>query len=87
MNNQPKVKRKDIEEYFYNFKKLFKSSKIEERRELIKTFINSITLDIEEQEIKITPYSIGVRSIRFRRLFAKNMHIFHSIPSIFSSKK
>ena len=59
MNNQPKVKRKDIEEYFYNFKKLFKSSKIEERREIIKTFINSITLDIEEQEIKITPYSIG----------------------------
>ena len=32
MNNQPKVKKTDIEEYFYNFQKLFVSSTINEKK-------------------------------------------------------
>lgn len=63
INEQPKISRKDIEEYFYNFQKLFTSSNINEKKELIKTFINKIVLNKKEHLIEIIPYFIGVRSI------------------------
>ena len=63
MENEPKIKRKDIENYFYNFQKLFSSSTLEERKELITTFIENITLNKKEHQIEITPYSIGVRGL------------------------
>lgn len=63
MENEPQIKRKDIENYFYNFQKLFSSSTLEERKELITTFIENITLNKKEHQIEITPYSIGVRGL------------------------
>ncbi len=63
INNQPKVTRKDIEEYFYDFQKLFTSSNVKEKKELIKTFISNITLNSKKHEIAITPYLIGVCNV------------------------
>lgn len=63
IDKQPKIRKKDIEEYFYNFQKLFASSNINEKKELIKTFISNIILNKKEHLIEIIPYSIGVRSI------------------------
>ncbi len=57
MQNKPKINKKDIEEYFYNFQKLFNSSNINEKKSLIKTFISNITLNKKEHQLEITLYS------------------------------
>ena len=62
MDNEPKIKRQDVEEYFHNFKKLLVSCNSNEKKELIKTFISNITLNKNKHQIEITPYLIGVRS-------------------------
>ena len=58
IDNQPKIRRQDIEEYYYNFQKLFNSSNIEEKKELIKTFVKNIILNYEEKQIEIVLYPI-----------------------------
>lgn len=62
-NNKPKIKRKDIEKYFYDFKKLLVSCNTNEKKELIKTFISKIVFNADEHQIEIEPYLIGVRSV------------------------
>ena len=57
MNSKPKINKKDIEEYFYNFQKLFSSSTTNEKKELIKTFISNITLNKKEHQLEISLYS------------------------------
>ena len=59
MNNKPKISKKDIEEYFYNFQKLFSFSNTNEKKELIKTFISNITLNKREHHIEINLFQHG----------------------------
>ncbi len=59
MNNKPKISKKDIEEYFYNFQKLFSFSNTNEKKELIKTFISNITLNKKEHHIEINLFQHG----------------------------
>lgn len=63
ISNEFIIERQDIADYFYNFQKLFLSSDLNEKKELIQTFISNITLNKKEHQIEITPYSIGVRNI------------------------
>lgn len=53
MENEPKITREDIKEYFYNFKKLFSKSNNNEKKELIKTFISNITFNKKEHQLEI----------------------------------
>ena len=59
MNNKPKISKKDIEEYIYNFQKLFSFSNTNEKKELIKTFISNITLNKREHHIEINLFQHG----------------------------
>ena len=59
MKSKPKMNKKDIEEYFYNFQKLFSSSNANEKKELIKTFISNITLNKKEHHIEINLFQHG----------------------------
>lgn len=63
MKNKPKVNKKDIEEYFYNFQRLFSSSTTNEKKELIKTFISNITLNKKEHQLEINLYSQWCRAL------------------------
>ena len=63
MNNKPKISRKDIEEYFYNFQKLFYSCNLNEKKELIKTFISNIVLNKKEHQLEINLYSQWCRML------------------------
>ena len=56
MNNQIKIKREDIEEYFYNFRKLFENSTLNKKK-LLTTFVSNILLNEKEHQIEITLYS------------------------------
>ncbi|MFR2535321.1 MAG: recombinase family protein [Clostridia bacterium] len=61
MNNKVTIKRKDIEEYFYNFRKLFENSTLNEKKELLTTFVSNILLNQKEHHLEIILYSQGCR--------------------------
>ena len=48
-NSTPRIAREDVKKYFYDIKELFYNSTIQEKRELLKTFIYSISLNSNHQ--------------------------------------
>ena len=55
MNSKVTIKRKDIEEYFYNFRKLFENSTLN-KKELLTTFVSNILLNKKEHQLEIILY-------------------------------
>ncbi len=58
-NNKVTIKRKDIKEYFYNFRKLFENSTLNKKKELLTTFVSNILLNQKEHHLEIILYSQG----------------------------
>lgn len=52
--NQPHITRENVAKYFYNIKDTFEIANIQEKRELLKTFVYNISLNYLEHHIEIT---------------------------------
>lgn len=52
--NQPHIQKEDIEKYFYDIRNIFDIAYIQEKRELLKTFVYNISLNSVEHHIEIT---------------------------------
>ena len=59
INEKPKISKTDIENYFHNIQDIFYNSTTYEKRELLKTFIYSISLNSQERHIEIVPILQG----------------------------
>ena len=54
IDNQPKISIEKIEEYFINLQKTFYQATINEKRELLKTFISNISLNNNEHQVEVS---------------------------------
>lgn len=57
--NQPHISKEDIEKYFSHIKNTFSIASIQEKRELLKTFVYNISLNYSEHHVEITLFPQG----------------------------
>mgnify|MGYP002510692476 CR=1 FL=1 len=62
-NEKPNITKEDIKKYFYNIMKLLSVATTEEKKELIKTFVNNIILNKKEHQIEVMLYSMVVPTV------------------------